>query len=59
MRTLEGEHKEVRTRKTQDINTDGEIITATPAIFRVIPQSLGVFVPRNSLIQLEEKKRPN
>ncbi|MDJ0579554.1 lipid kinase [Crocosphaera sp.] len=59
VRTLDGEHIEVRTRKTQEINTDGEIITATPAIFRVIPQSLGVFVPRNSLIELEQKKRPN
>ncbi len=58
VRTLEGEHIEIRTRKTQEINTDGEIVTATPATFRVIPQSLGVFVPRNSLIELEEKKRP-
>ncbi len=46
VRTLEGEYIEIRTRKTQDINTDGEIVTATPAVFRVIPQSLGVFVPK-------------
>ncbi len=58
VRTLEGEYIEIYSRKTQDINTDGEIVTHTPAIFRVIPQSLGVFVPRNSLIQLDEKKRP-
>ncbi len=46
VRTLEGEHFEINTRKTQEINTDGEIVTETPAVFRVIPQSLGVFVPK-------------
>ncbi|MGB5769966.1 MAG: lipid kinase [Crocosphaera sp.] len=50
VRTLEGEYLEIYTRKRQYINTDGEIITETPAIFRVIPQSLGVLVPKNSLI---------
>ncbi|EAZ90981.1 lipid kinase [Crocosphaera chwakensis] len=46
VRTLEGEHFEINTRKVQEINTDGEIVTGTPAVFRVIPQSLGVFVPK-------------
>lgn len=36
---------EVRTRRSRSINTDGEITTATPADFRVIPQALSVFVP--------------
>ncbi|MEA5509181.1 lipid kinase [Crocosphaera sp. UHCC 0190] len=48
VRTLEGEYLEIRTRKRLDINTDGEITAATPATFRVIPQSLGVLVPGNS-----------
>ena len=46
VRTLEGEYIEIYTRKGQDINSDGEIVTTTPATFRVIPQSLGVFVPK-------------
>ncbi|MEM8777827.1 MAG: lipid kinase [Cyanobacteria bacterium P01_G01_bin.49] len=50
VRTLEGEHLEIQTRKNLDINTDGEITTETPATFRVIPQSLGVLVPGSSLI---------
>ncbi|MDJ0510944.1 MAG: lipid kinase [Crocosphaera sp.] len=53
VRTLEGEYLQIYTRKTQDINTDGEIVTKTPATFRVMPQSLGVFVSKNSLIVSE------
>ena len=49
VRTFEGEYLEIYTRKAQDINTDGEIVVKTPATFRVIPQSLGVFVPKHSL----------
>ncbi|MGK7939532.1 MAG: lipid kinase [Crocosphaera sp.] len=49
VRTFEGEYLEIYTRKTQDINTDGELVAKTPATFRVIPQSLGVFVPKHSL----------
>lgn len=49
VRTLEGEYIEIHTRKSQEINTDGEITTETPAIFRVIPQSLGVLVPGTAL----------
>lgn len=52
VRTLEGEHIEIYTRKHLDINTDGEITTETPATFRVIPQSLGVLVPGHSLENL-------
>lgn len=46
VRSLEGEYFEINVRKIQEINTDGEIVTKTPAVFRVIPQSLGVFVPK-------------
>ncbi|MBW4551606.1 MAG: lipid kinase [Aphanocapsa sp. GSE-SYN-MK-11-07L] len=35
----------VYTRRPRSINTDGEITTATPAHFRVIPKALSVFVP--------------
>lgn len=36
---------EVVTRRPRRINTDGEITTATPATFRVVPQALSVLVP--------------
>lgn len=46
VRTLEGEEIEIYTRRSLPINTDGEITTATPVLFRVIPQALKVIVPR-------------
>lgn len=45
VRVLRGESYEIHTSKPRPINTDGELTTATPAIFRVVPQALGVFVP--------------
>ncbi|WP_026732653.1 lipid kinase [Fischerella sp. PCC 9605] len=46
VRALQGQEIEVYTRKPRPINTDGEITTQTPARFRVIPQALAVFIPR-------------
>lgn len=45
VRTLSGMAIEVYTRKSRAINTDGEIMTYTPAQFRVIPKILPVLVP--------------
>lgn len=45
VRTIEGETMEVYTRRSQPINTDGEITSQTPAAFRVVPHALGVLVP--------------
>ena len=45
VKTLEGKEIEIHTRKSYDINTDGEITTITPAKFKVIPHALKVFVP--------------
>ena len=36
---------EIETRHPMPINTDGEIVTATPARFRVMPEAVTVFVP--------------
>ena len=44
VRCLTGQKITVETRQPQLINTDGEILTETPAEFRVIPRALGVFV---------------
>ncbi|HEY9749137.1 MAG TPA: lipid kinase [Allocoleopsis sp.] len=46
VRTLEGKEFEVYTRKPQPINADGEIVTYTPATFRLVPKAIAVFVPR-------------
>jgi YegS/Rv2252/BmrU family lipid kinase len=43
VRSLSGEAIEIYTRKSYDINTDGELTVATPATFRVLPKALGVF----------------
>lgn len=48
VRSLQAESLEIYTRRPRDINTDGEIVTQTPAHFRVIPKALPVFVPEPS-----------
>ena len=35
----------VRTRRPRSVNADGEIVTKTPAHFRVLPAAIEVFVP--------------
>jgi YegS/Rv2252/BmrU family lipid kinase len=46
IRTLEGEKIEVRTpRRPRSVNTDGEIVTQTPAHFRVRCHAISVFIP--------------
>lgn len=37
---------DVETRHPMPVNTDGEIVTSTPAHFRVLPAAVTVFVPR-------------
>jgi YegS/Rv2252/BmrU family lipid kinase len=36
---------EIRTRRARRVDADGELLTATPARFRVLPGALEVFVP--------------
>jgi YegS/Rv2252/BmrU family lipid kinase len=45
VRTLQGKEFEISTRKPHPINADGEIVTYTPAKFRLIPKAIAVFVP--------------
>ncbi|TDR94301.1 lipid kinase [Enterovirga rhinocerotis] len=35
----------IRTRRARSVNTDGELTTATPASFRVVPKAVTVYVP--------------
>jgi len=46
VRAIKGREIEVHTRKPRPINADGEIVTRTPAHFRLIPQAVSVFVPK-------------
>jgi diacylglycerol kinase (ATP) len=39
---------DIETRRPMPVNTDGEIVTATPAHFRVLPAAITVFAPLNS-----------
>ena len=48
VRTLRGRSVEILTSKPRKINTDGEIMTQTPAMFSVVPQAIEVFVPKPS-----------
>jgi YegS/Rv2252/BmrU family lipid kinase len=48
VRALQGQEITVYTRKPHSINTDGEITTHTPAVFRVLPQAIAVFAPEIS-----------
>jgi diacylglycerol kinase family enzyme len=46
VRTARGTEFEIRTRERREVNADGEIVTETPAVFRVQPKALTVFAPR-------------
>lgn len=46
VRTARGREFEVRTRKPRPINTDGELVTFTPARFEVLPAAITVFAPK-------------
>ena len=43
--TLRGDSFEIRTRRPRPVNADGEIVTQTPAVFRVLPKAIDVMVP--------------
>jgi diacylglycerol kinase (ATP) len=48
VRTFETSAVTIRTRRNRSVNTDGELTTATPAVFRVIPQAVRVYAPPSS-----------
>lgn len=43
---LQGQRIELRTRRAKKINVDGEVVSRTPAVFRVLPRAVRVIVPR-------------
>ena len=36
----------VRTRRARSVNTDGELTSATPAVFKILPRAVRVYAPR-------------
>lgn len=44
---LHGECIEIETDEPMDVNVDGEIMTETPAVFRVHPKAVKVYVPQD------------
>ena len=42
---VRGTEFEIRTRKPKKVNADGELLTETPAVFKVHPKALTVFAP--------------
>ena len=56
-RSLSSSVISIYTRKPRPINTDGEIVTYTPAHFQVVPLALAVMVPRK-LTTEKEKLNP-
>jgi YegS/Rv2252/BmrU family lipid kinase len=45
VRAISGDEFEVRTRRPQPVNADGEIVTQTPARFTIYPRAVTVFAP--------------
>ena len=45
VRTAKGVEFDIETKRPMAINTDGEIVTMTPAHFRVHPKAISVFAP--------------
>lgn len=45
VRTAKCVEFDIETRRPMPVNTDGEIVTATPAHFRVLPRAISVLVP--------------
>ncbi len=46
IRTLVGQEIGVATRRERSVNADGEIVTRTPAVFRILHDALAIYVPR-------------
>lgn len=46
VRTARCEEFDVETTRPMPVNTDGEIVTSTPAHFQVLPAAISVFAPR-------------
>jgi YegS/Rv2252/BmrU family lipid kinase len=48
VRATKGIRFEIRTRRPRPINTDGELVTFTPASFNLLPKAITVFTPKQA-----------
>jgi hypothetical protein len=48
----------IRTRCPSPINTDGELVTFTPARFAVLRKPITVFTPNEKLTEIKPPNRP-
>lgn len=48
--SLHGTEISIETDRPMPINVDGEVIAKTPAVFRVVPRALSVFVPATASV---------
>ncbi|HEX2725821.1 MAG TPA: lipid kinase [Beijerinckiaceae bacterium] len=46
VRAVRGKEFDILTRSPKPVNADGEIVTQTPAHFRIVPNAVSVFCPR-------------
>jgi diacylglycerol kinase (ATP) len=53
VRFMNGTEFEIRTRRPRPVNADGEIVTTTPARFRLLPRAIRIFAPPASPAQTE------
>jgi len=51
VRALRDTQFEIRTRRPRPVNADGEIVSQTPATFRILPKALEVIVPEDRPIE--------
>lgn len=49
VRTFQTRSLTIHTRRSRSVNTDGELTTATPARFHVLPKALRVFAPSHPI----------
>ena len=45
VRDLRGQEFEIRTRRPRPVDADGELVTQTPAKFKVLPKAIEIIVP--------------
>lgn len=45
VRTMQGKEFKIQTRRPKPVNADGEIVSRTPATFKVLPKAVEVIVP--------------
>lgn len=59
VRAMRCSEVEIRTRRPKQINTDGELTTATPAHFRVLQRAVSVFAPPTAATETSEPTTAN